>query len=294
MASERETIRILYKRLLAFYPQAFREQFGESMEQTFNDLRREKQTEGRWSGFVVWIFVETAVGIAGEHIRLIMEGMMMKNISTNLRFTALIGSILLAVAFIVAPLIYLVGNLRDALGPLYYAVADFLYGPVWAASLVSVVFVLRERIGERASRRMSLALSTAILAAATMVLIACIRSANRNYHLLHPELLLESSPTVLTVWTTLVAGLTGAAWHFLGWSLVLIASTGWTSRLLPRPLSILYLLAGIASWFVYLIPVNEGLATLLGMVVSLWQGILLWKGKPEEMQSPEMPANKPE
>lgn len=294
MASNRETIHILYKKLLTFYPQAFREQFSESMEQTFNDICREKQSEGSWLGFVIWVFAETTVGIAGEHTRLIMKKMMMKNISTNLRFTALIGSILLAVAFIVAPLIYLVGNLQDALGPLFYAIADFLYGPVWAASLVSVVFVLRERIGERAPRRMSLALSAAILAAGTMVLIACIRSANRNYHLLHPELLLESSQTVLTVWTTLVTGLTGAAWHFLGWSLVLIASAGWTSRLLPRLLSILYVLAGIAAWFVYLLPVNEGLATLLGMVISLWQGILLWKGKPEEMQFPEMPANKPE
>ena len=211
----------------------------------------------------------------------------MKNISTNLRLTALIGSILLAVAFIVAPLIYLVGNLRDAFGPLSYAIADFLYGPIWAASLVSVVFVLRERIGEQAPRRMSLALSTAVLAAATMVLIACIRSANRNYHLFHPELHLEDSQTVLIIWPTLMAGLTGAAWHFLGWSLVLIGSTGWTSRLLPRLLSILYLLAGIASWFVYLIPENEGLATLLGMVISLWQGFLLWKDKPEETQVPE-------
>lgn len=211
----------------------------------------------------------------------------MKNLSANLRWTALIGSILLAAAFIIAPLIYLVGNLRDTFGPLSYAVADFLYGPIWAASLVSLVFVLREHIGERAPRRMSLALAAAILAAATMVFIACIRSANRNYHLLRPELGLENSQTILIVWTTLVAGLTGAAWHFLGWSLVLIGSTGWTSRLLPRLLSGFYLLAGIASWFAYLIPENEGLATLLGMVISLWQGILLWKGKPEETQAPE-------
>lgn len=200
----------------------------------------------------------------------------MKNISTSLRVTALIGSILLAITFIVPSWIYLVGNLRDALGPFAYALADFLYGPVWAASLVSVVFVLREHIGGRAPRRMSLALLAAVLAAGTMILIACIRSANRNYHLMHPELHLEDSQTVLIVWATLVTGLTGAGFHFLGWALALIGAAGWTSRQLPRLLSVLYFAAGVSSLFVYLLPVNEGLAILLGMVVSIWQGILLW------------------
>ena len=82
----------------------------------------------------------------------------MKNVVAIPGSAVLISSILLAVAFIVAPLIYLVGNLRDAMGPFAYAVADFLYGPVWAASLVTLVFALRERIGARAPRRMSLAL----------------------------------------------------------------------------------------------------------------------------------------
>src|SRR5688572_33395396 len=135
-----------------------------------------------------------------EHVRLMMEGDIMKNTG----FVALVSSILLAMAFIVAPWIYLVGNLRDAMGPFGYTLADFLYGPVWAASLVSLVFMLRERIGQRAPRRMSLALLAAALAAGTMVAVACIRSANRHYHLIHPELHLEDSQTVLIVWTTLV------------------------------------------------------------------------------------------
>lgn len=289
MAYNHRAIRNLYKKLLTFYPRAFREQFSESMEQTFHDLYREKRPEGRWSGHVVWIFIETTAGIAGEHMRLVLEGAFMKNISTNLRFTALVGSLLLALTFLIAPLIYLVGNWRDALGPFSYNVADFLYGPVWAASLVSLIFVLRERIGGQAPHRMSLALFASILAAGTMVLIACIRSANRQYHLGHPELHLENSQTILIVWTTLITGLTGAGWHFLGWAFMLIGSVGWTSRLLPRLLSILYLVAGIASWFVYLIPENEGLATLLGMIISVWQGILLWKARPEEIS-----ANRPD
>jgi hypothetical protein len=260
----------------------------ESMEQTFNDLYKEQQTKPGWFSFVLWIFVETAVGIVREHVLLITEGATMKNMLITPRSAALISSILLAAAFIVAPLIYLVGNLRDAMGPFAYAVADFLYGPVWAASLVSVVFVLRERIGERAPRRMSLALLAAALAAGTMVAVACIRSANRHYHLIHPELHLETSSTVLIVWTTLVAGLTGAGWHFLGWALVLIGSAGWTARVLPRLLSALYLLAGITSLFVYLLPASEGNAGALCVIVSIWQGILLWKTEPEETQASEM------
>ena len=173
------------------------------------------------------------------------------------------ASFLLVVAFIVAPLIY--------------SLADFLYGPVWAASLVTAVYALHERIGEGASRRMSLALLAAVLAAGAMVLVACIRAANRHYHIIHPELHLETSTTVLVVWTTIVAGITAAGWHFLGWALVLIGSAGWTSGRLPRTLCVLYVVGGVASLFVYVFPDLEGFAAMLGVVWAVWQGILLLK-----------------
>ena len=288
--NEQATAHTLYKKLLRLYPREFRERLGESMEQTFDDLYKERQVNGSRSGFIVWMFVETAVGIVREHVQLITEGASMKNTLAYPRSAALISAILLAVAFIVAPLIYFTGNLRDAFGPLSYDLADFLYGPVWAASLVSVVFMLRERIGDRAPRRMSLALLAAVLAAGITVAVACIRSANRHYHLIHPELHLETSSDVLVVWTTLVAGLTNAAWHFLGWALVLIGSAGWTSRSLPRLLSILYLLAGVTSLFVYLLPGSEMSAVVLGVIVSIWQGILLWKPEPGGTQTPGFTA----
>jgi len=205
-----------------------------------------------------------------------------------------LASFLLAVAFIVAPFIYLVGNLRDAIGPFAYALADFLYGPVWAASLVTAVSALRERIGEHASRRMDLALLAATLAAGAMVTVACIRAANRHYHIIHPELHLETSTTVLVVWTTLVAGVNATGWHFLGWALVLVGSAGWTSRRLPRVLSVLYLLGGTSSLFAYVLPDIEGNAVALGVVMSIWQGILLWKGEPGEKQAPEINASQPD
>ena len=288
MIDEQEIVHKLYRKLLVLYPPTFKEQLGESMEQAFQDLWNEKQqTKKELFGFVVWIFVETAVGIVREHVLIITEGAMMKNTLAIPRSIALISSILLAVAFIFAPAIYLFGNLRDPMGPFAYAVADFLYGPMWAASLVALVFMVRERIGERAPRRMSLALLAAALAAGAMIAVACIRSANRHYHLIHPELHLENSSTVLIMWTTLVAGMTGAGWHFLGWALLLIGSAGWTSRQLPPPLTVLYLVGGTISFFVYLLPDMEGMAGLLAIVISLWQGFLLWKSVLADKQTPE-------
>ena len=200
---------------------------------------------------------------------------------------ASLASFLLVLAFIVAPWIYLTGNLRDAFGAVTYDLADLLYGPVWAASLVTAFFALREHIGERAPRRTSMALLAAVLAAGAMVFVACIRSANRHYHINHPELYLETSSTVLTVWTTLVAGLTGAGWHFLGWALVLTGSAAWTSERLPRLLGSLYLVGGIAALFVYLFPELEGLAALLGIAWGIWQGIFFWRAGSGETQAPE-------
>ena len=204
-----------------------------------------------------------------------------------------LASFLLAVAFIASSLIYLTGNLRDAIGPFAYSLADFLSGPVWAVSLVTAIFALREHIGEKAPRRMNLAVLASFAAACAFVAVACIRSANRHYHLDHPELHLESSSTVLIVWTTLVAGVIGTAWHFLGWALVAIGSAGWTSGRLPRVLSALYFLAGATSLFVYLLPEMEGTALMLLVVVSIWQGILLLKARSGEMQAPKIGANQP-
>jgi hypothetical protein len=292
MVIEPNTARMLYKKLLALYPRGFRERLGESMEQTFDDLcnERNQRAETGWSGFVLWIFVETALGVIREHMSLMTEGAAMKNTVAIPRAAALVSSILLSIAFIVAPMIYLVGNLRDAFGPLAYNLADFLYGPVWAASLVALVFALRERIGARASRRMSLALLAAVLAAGAMIAVACIRSANRQYHLAHPELHLETSMTVLIVWTTLVAGVTGAGWHFLGWAFLLIGSAGWTTGQLPRQLTVLYLVGGVFSLFVYLLPDLEGLAGMLGIVISVWTGLLLWRSGSADTQVSESKA----
>lgn len=204
-----------------------------------------------------------------------------------------LASFLVAASFIVPAFIYLTGDLKHALGPLAYSLADLLYGPVWAASLVTAVFALRAHIGERAPRRMSMALLAAVLAGATMVLVACIRASNRHYHLIHPDLHLESYSMVLIVWTTLVQGVTAAGWHFLGWALMLVGWAGWTTRSLPRGLNILHLVGGIAALFVYQFPNLEPVAAPLGVAWAVWQGIILWKAGSGRTQAPEEIASQP-
>ena len=104
MAYAQETIHTLYKKLLRFYPREFRERLGESMEQTFNDLYKERKTEYGGSGFVLWMFVETAIGIVREHILQITQGDPMKNILANLRLPAVI-SLLLVIPFMIMEVI---------------------------------------------------------------------------------------------------------------------------------------------------------------------------------------------
>lgn len=93
MAYEQNTsVRVLYRRLLSFYPRGFREQLAESMEQTFNDLCNEKrQAKQGLFGFILSTFMETIAGIIQEHILLLTQGDMMKNIITNFKTPALIG-----------------------------------------------------------------------------------------------------------------------------------------------------------------------------------------------------------
>ena len=62
-----------YAKLLRFYPKAYRERFSEGMEQTFNDLCRERQEAGEGLfALALWVFAETSAGIMRERITMIM------------------------------------------------------------------------------------------------------------------------------------------------------------------------------------------------------------------------------
>ncbi|MBI1784492.1 hypothetical protein HYR69_05055 [Candidatus Sumerlaeota bacterium] len=71
MGYERATARYrnLYAKLLGFYPEPYRDHFGESMEQTFNDLCRERREAGKGLlGLAIWVFLETSAGILRENM----------------------------------------------------------------------------------------------------------------------------------------------------------------------------------------------------------------------------------
>ena len=96
MIYEQEIVHKLYRKLLALYPRTFKEQLGESMEQTFQDLWNEKrQTKKELFGFVLWTFVETAIGIFREHLLLISLGDVMQTTLKPLGSSAIIGFLLI-------------------------------------------------------------------------------------------------------------------------------------------------------------------------------------------------------
>jgi len=133
MTYARETARTLYKKLLALYPRGFREQLGESMQQTFNDLYKERQTEGGWLGFLLWTFVETATGIVGEYVLLLTEGATMKTMLANPRSAAVISSLICLPAAIIL-LFDMIGVSQDfwplPISPEIVVPAAFLLLPV--------------------------------------------------------------------------------------------------------------------------------------------------------------------
>ena len=93
---EQEIVHTLYRKLLALYPQTFKEQLGESMERTFQDLWNEKrQTKKELFGFVLWTFIETAIGIFREHLLLISPGDVMQTILKTSGSSALISFLLI-------------------------------------------------------------------------------------------------------------------------------------------------------------------------------------------------------
>jgi hypothetical protein len=101
MAYDQNTGSALYKKLLALYPRGFRERLGESMQQTFNDLYRERRAKSAWFGFILWTFVETGIGIFREHVLLITEGATMRTMISNPRLAPVISFILCVVPFMI-------------------------------------------------------------------------------------------------------------------------------------------------------------------------------------------------
>ena len=75
MARERRQVyRAFYRRLLSLYPKAFRDRFGESMAQTFDDLCDEQgDTRPQLIYFTVRESIDAGVGIAREQISYLLQ-----------------------------------------------------------------------------------------------------------------------------------------------------------------------------------------------------------------------------
>jgi hypothetical protein len=82
MAHKQTAVQRLYGKLLRLYPRAFRERLGESMQQTFDDLYHERQRQAVSGvfGFVLWLFLETAISIFRERLLHMTQGGFMQTV----------------------------------------------------------------------------------------------------------------------------------------------------------------------------------------------------------------------
>ncbi len=137
MTYDQKTIRTLYKKLLTLYPRAFREQMGESMEQTFSDLcnERKQQREQGLFGFVLWMFVETASGIIKERVLLITQRNTMKSSIRSLGSASLI-SFILVLPFVILELMFNTVNQQNAPGLVV------LFGLLWLLPMAFIVILV--------------------------------------------------------------------------------------------------------------------------------------------------------
>jgi hypothetical protein len=140
---EQQTARRLYKKLISLYPQGFKERLAESMEQTFQDLWNEKrQTKKELFGFVLWTFIETAMGIFREHLLLISPGDLMQTILKPLGSSALI-SLLLILPFMIMEVV----NRRNFHEDFPFMLFFVLWLNLFAISLILLPIVRGRRTG---------------------------------------------------------------------------------------------------------------------------------------------------
>ena len=94
-----------YSKLLRLYPKAYRERFGEGMEQTFNDLCQERVRAGRGLfRLALWVFVETVAAIIRENATIVMRCIMDRGSTIFLRLViSLIAIAALAVCVFPLP-----------------------------------------------------------------------------------------------------------------------------------------------------------------------------------------------
>jgi hypothetical protein len=149
MADDRKTARYrkLYARLLRLYPRPYRERFGEGMEQTFNDLCRERR-EAREPlvGFVFCTFVETSAAIVRENATSIMRCTMKRDSTLSVRivkYSAIAVSVLM-LAGIVTLMVLSRGTGEDITG---------IVAPALLITIVSTVVAAVAAVAQKRAQK---------------------------------------------------------------------------------------------------------------------------------------------
>ena len=135
MAHEPHTVHRLYKKLLSLYPRAFKERLGESMQQTFNDLYKERRAENLWYGFMLWTFAETGIGIFREHVLVIVEGARMKAMVSNPRLSPVISFVICVFPFMILEWATRSNAPRSDASPMLWVV-------LWVLSMISMAILM--------------------------------------------------------------------------------------------------------------------------------------------------------
>jgi hypothetical protein len=146
MANERTIARYRrwYRKLLRFYSRPYRERFAEGMEQTFNDLCRERAGAGGLFRFVLWMFVETSAGIIRENATSIMWCAMTQDSTLFLKtvkYSAIALSVLM-VAGIATLMVISRGKGEDITG----IVAPALLITIASSVVATVAAVFQKRV----------------------------------------------------------------------------------------------------------------------------------------------------
>jgi hypothetical protein len=115
MASKPQTVfHAFYRRLLMLYPRPFRERFSESIEQTFDDLAKERQEHMLL--FTLHVSFGTAIGIVRENVAHFSQRGVMTEIVRNQRVAAVTAILLFLPGAILFSLMLL--GIEPSLGPL--------------------------------------------------------------------------------------------------------------------------------------------------------------------------------
>jgi hypothetical protein len=248
-----------YAKLLRLYPKPFRERFADGMEQTFNDLCRERAQAGKGLfAFALWTFCETFVGILRE------SSMHNKNI---IRIAIGTGCILL---------IPLMGNLFMGWHWPWYAF------PFWGSLLFGTGLVFEFMASKRGTIAYKVAVGIACLTGFALVFVNAAAG------------IIGDGPVNLMYLGVIAVGVVGAfmaRFHPRGMALALLATA--VAQMLVPVIALLLWQAGWEEWLTSPRspnpPFHPGVGPVFGLnavFAAIWVASALLFGRAARQQAP--------